>query len=85
MTGAAAFAALGTTFNDAFVAAGMLGSFYVLLRERHSSNPSTSDRPVLDGFGAWCMAGALAGATTGLTLTAVVYCLGLAGAAIALP
>ncbi len=74
-TGAAAFAVLGTCFNDAFVAAGVMGSLYVLLRED----------PDADRSSAWLLAGALAGATAGLKLTTAVYCLGLAGAAIAMP
>jgi hypothetical protein len=75
MGGVGFFAVVGTCLNDAFVAAGVLGSLYLLLRED----------PDADRSGAWCLAGALAGATTGLKLTAAVYCLGLAGAALAWP
>jgi hypothetical protein len=80
VTGAASFAVLGTTFNDAFVAAGVLGSLYVLLR-----GSDASDRIAADRLSTWCIAGVIAGATAGLKLTAAVYCLGLAGAAIAMP
>ncbi len=75
VTGAAAFSVLGTTFNDAFVTAGVLGSLYLLVRED----------PARDRRRAWFSAGVLAGAVAGLKLTAAVYCLGLAGAAIAMP
>ena len=75
MGGVGFFAVVGTCLNDAFVAAGVLGSLYLLLRED----------PDADRSGVWCMAGALAGATTGLKLTAAVYCLGLAGAALTWP
>lgn len=75
VTGAASFAVLGTTFNDAFVAVGVLASLFVLLR----------DADAADRFRPWCLAGAIAGATAGLKLTAAAYCLGLAGAAIAAP
>ena len=75
MGGVGFFAVIGTCLNDAFVAAGILGSLFLVLRED----------PAADGYRAWCLAGALAGATTGLKLTAAVYCLGLAGAALALP
>ena len=73
--GVASVAVLGTSFNDAFVAAGALGSLYLLLREDPDADRSL----------AWCLAGALTGATTGLKLTAAIYCLGLAGAAMAMP
>jgi hypothetical protein len=74
-SGAAACAELGTTFDDAFVAAGILGSVFVLVRD-----PSDAERLV-----PWFMAGVIAGATAGLKLTADVYCIGLAGAALAWP
>lgn len=75
MGGVGFFAVIGTCLNDAFVAAGILGSLYLVLREDPAEDRSTI----------WCLAGALAGATTGLKLTAAVYCLGLAGAALAMP
>jgi hypothetical protein len=75
MGGGGFFAVIGTCLNDAFVAAGVMGSLYLLLRED----------PDADHYWIWCVAGALAGATTGLKLTAAVYCLGLAGAALAWP
>ncbi|HEV2607250.1 MAG TPA: hypothetical protein VGT79_04625 [Xanthomonadaceae bacterium] len=75
MGGVGFFAVIGTCLNDAFVAAGILGGLFLLLRED----------PALDRSAIWCLAGALAGATAGLKLTAAVYCLGLAGFALALP
>ena len=75
MTGAAAYAEIGTCFNDAFIAAGILGGLFVLLRED----------PVKGRASMWLLAGLLAGIVTGLKLTAGVYCLGLAGAAVAMP
>ena len=68
-TGAAAFSTLGTTLNDAFVAAGVLGAAWVLLRDG------------APGRLAWVLAGALLGGVTGLKLTAAPYCLALALAA----
>ncbi|HEY2346199.1 MAG TPA: hypothetical protein VGH80_09990 [Xanthomonadaceae bacterium] len=75
MGGVGFFAEIGTCLDDAFVAAGALGSLYLVLREE----------PGVDRGWVWCVAGALAGATAGLKLTAAPYCLGLAGAAIAWP
>jgi hypothetical protein len=68
-TGASAFSALGTSFNDAFVAAGVLGAGWVLLRTR------------MPGAREWVVAGALLGAAAGLKLTAATYCVALAAAA----
>jgi len=75
MGGVGFFAVVGTCLNDAYVAAGILCSLYLLLRED----------PAADRSAIWCVAGVVAGATTGLKLTAAVYCLGLAGAACAWP
>lgn len=71
--GAAAFAAIGTTFNDAFVAAGVVTALYFLVR------PDIG----IASLARWCLAGVVLGATAGLKLTAAVYCLGLAFAAMA--
>ena len=71
-TGSAAFSATGASFNDGFVAAGVLGSVHLLLRD---ANGGAQVR-------AWFLAGVLAGATAGLKLTAAIYCIGLAAAAV---
>jgi hypothetical protein len=71
-TGAAAFPALGSSFNDAFVAAGVLGAWWLLLRR---------DAP---GDADWAWAGAVLGAVVGLKLTAAIYALGLGAAALVL-
>ena len=68
-TGAAAYPTLGTSLNDAFVAAGVLAAGWVLLR---GGAPRGRD---------WLVAGALLGGVTGLKLTAAPYCLALALAA----
>lgn len=70
MSGAAVYAELGTSFNDAFVAAGALAALSCVLR---TDNGPDRMRP-------WCLAGVLAGAIAGLKLTAAMYCFGLAGA-----
>ena len=75
LTGAAVHAEIGTSFNDTFVAAGILGGLFVLAREV----------PGNDRTSMWLLAGFLAGAITGLKMTAGMYCLGLAGAALAMP
>ena len=75
MGGVGFFGVVGTCLNDAFVAAGILGSLFLLLRED----------PGADRSAVWVLAGVIAGATTGLKLTASFYCLGLAGAALAWP
>lgn len=70
ITGAAAYPSLGTTLNDGFVAAVAMASLLLLMRR---DAPKPSD---------WLWAGLLAGAMAGLKLTAAIYCLGLAGAAL---
>src|SRR5690606_14062654 len=70
--GAAVLPAIGTTSNDALVAAGMLFSLWWLL--------SSSDRHA--AWRVWGVAGLVAGATAGLKLTGTVYCIGLAAAAV---
>ena len=68
-TGAATMPAVGASFNDGFVAAGLLGALLLVVRQ---NSPGSRE---------WFLAGLIAGAMTGLKLTAGVYCLGLAGAA----
>ena len=72
ISGAAVYAELGTSFNDVFVAAGVLAALCCVLR--------SDSRP--DRLRFWCLAGVLAGTTAGLKLTASMYCFGLAGAAL---
>lgn len=69
-TGAAAISALGTSMDDGFVAAAVLAAIYLVMR--HDA-PRRRD---------WLLAGAAAGAITGLKLTAAPYCLGLAAMAL---
>ncbi|KFN42385.1 hypothetical protein [Arenimonas oryziterrae] len=69
LLGAGATTALGSSFNDAFVAGGMLAALCCVVGP-------TPVRPR-----AWLIAGVIAGAVMGLKLTAALYCLGLAGAA----
>ena len=70
ITGAATYPSLGTSLNDGFVAATAMASLFLLVRR---DTPTPGD---------WLWAGVLAGAMAGLKLTAVIYCLGLAGAAL---
>lgn len=72
VTGAGAVIANGASFNDAYVALAMLAALCLV----------TGERP---GPGAWVLAGLIAGAMAGLKLTAAVYCIGLAAAALAAP
>jgi len=68
LTGAATYSTLGLSMNDAFVAAAILGSLLLLLR----------DQPQGKAWQSWLLAGMLAGAITGLKLTAIFYCIALA-------
>jgi hypothetical protein len=74
LTGAATWSTLGLSMNDAFVAAGMLGALVLVL-----------DTPLAPSFTRVFAAGALAGASAGLKLTAAVYCPALALALLFLP
>lgn len=62
---------VGASMNDGFVAAGIMGALYILFR-----NQRTSLRD-------WCVAGLIAGAVAGLKLTAAIYCIAMAAAAVA--
>jgi hypothetical protein len=72
--GAAFGSTLGLSSNDGFVAAGMLAALAIAVGGdgRDSGRDSAC----------WLMAGALAGATAGLKLSAAFYCIALAAAAL---
>ena len=72
VTGAAFGSTMGSSMNDSFVAAAMLGSVWIVFR----------DSDDFSGRHRWLLAGLLAGAITGLKLAAIFYCEGLAVAAI---
>lgn len=72
VSGAASYSTLGTSSNDAFVAAAMLACLYMVL-----AIPLDTE-----GRRRWLLAGLLAGGVAGLKLTAVIYCVGLASAAL---
>lgn len=74
LTGAATYSTLALSMNDGFVAAGILGSLWLVLGR---DSPS--------GHSHWFFAGLLAGGVAGLKLTAFFYCLGLACSALASP
>ena len=73
LSGAATFSTLASSMNDAFVSAAFLGALVLVLE------------PEAPGPCRWWLAGLAAGAMAGLKLTAGVYCLGLAAAALAGP
>lgn len=70
-SGAGVSSALGATFNDSFVGAGILAAIALALTARGRASR-------------WLLAGVLAGATAGLKLTATGYCLALVVLAIPL-
>jgi hypothetical protein len=70
-TGAAAWSTFALSTNDGFVAAGMLSALCLAL-----DNPQ--GRPAVG----WGLAGLIAGATSGLKLSAMIYCVALAAAAL---
>ncbi|MBC7657944.1 MAG: DUF2029 domain-containing protein, partial [Frankiaceae bacterium] len=72
VSGAAFGSTMGLSMNDGFVAAAMLGSLLLLVR----------DGDDFAGRHRWLVAGLLAGAITGLKLAAIFYCLALAAAAV---
>ena len=74
ISGAATWSMLGSSMNDPFVAAAMLGSLALLIRADGDVRPRH-----------WLLAGSLAGAIAGLKLTASLYCIGLAAAALVGP
>lgn len=73
LSGAAHYSTLATSINDGFVGAGLLGSLWLIL----------GDERGLGGKQRWLLAGLLAGAITGLKLSASFYCIALALTALA--
>ena len=69
-SGAAFLPNIGSSMNDLFVAAGIVTSLALVLRPQA-------------GFRVWLFAGAIAGLTAGLKLTALLYCIGLFAATLA--
>lgn len=69
-SGVAFFPVIGTTMNDSYVAAGMLVALALVLRAQPA-------------WWVWLLAGAVAGFTAGLKLTALLYCIGLFAATLA--
>lgn len=69
-SGAAFLPNIGSSMNDLFVAAGIVTSLALVLRTQ-------------TGFQVWLFAGAIAGLTAGLKLTALLYCIGLFAATLA--
>ena len=69
-SGVAFFPVIGTAMNDSYVAAGLLVSLALVLRAQPA-------------WWVWLLAGAIAGSTAGLKLTALLYCIGLFAATLA--
>lgn len=72
VTGAAVMPSIGTTFNDACVAAGMLAALWWIV-------DSQGRRQV---WATWLPAGLMAGLCAGLKLTGALYCVGFIAAAL---
>ena len=68
LTGAATYSTLAISTNDAFVAAALLASLFIIL----------NDEQVGHTHRRWLWAGLVAGAITGLKLAAIFYCIALA-------
>jgi hypothetical protein len=73
VTGAAVMPGIGASFNDAFVAAGVLPALWWAVDSQHKRG----------AWATWLPVGLLAGAVAGFKLTAAMYCLGFAAAAMA--
>lgn len=73
VTGASVLPTIGTTFNDAFVAAGMLAALWWVIDSR-------GQRGI---WATWLPAGFLAGMAAGLKLTGALYCLAFIAVALA--
>ena len=69
--GAAVMPSIGTTFNDAFVAAGMMAALWWGVESQGRRGPWVT----------WLGVGLMAGLCAGLKLTGVLYCVGFIGAA----
>lgn len=72
LTGAAMYSTLGLSTNDAFVAAATLGSLLLVVGGNEAGGKHHR----------WLCAGLVMGAMAGLKLTAAIYCVGLAAAAL---
>lgn len=71
-TGVAAWSGTGSSLNDAYVGAGMLSALWWIVASRGRRGP----------WATWLPVGLLAGAVAGLKLTAAMYCIGFAAAAL---
>lgn len=71
VTGAAVMPGIGASFNDAFVAAGVLPALWWAVDSQDKRG----------AWATWLPIGLLAGAAAGLKLTAAMYCLGFVAAA----
>lgn len=72
VSGAAVLPSVGTSFNDAFVAAGIVPALWWMVDSHERRGP----------WATWLPIGLLAGAAAGLKLTAAIYCVGFIAAAL---
>lgn len=72
VSGAAVMPGIGASFNDAYVAAGVLPALWWAVDSQHKRGP----------WATWLPVGLLAGAAAGLKLTAAMYCVGFIAAAV---
>lgn len=72
VTGAAVMPSIGTTFNDAFVAAGVVAALWWVVDSQGRRQ----------AWATWLPAGLMAGLCAGLKLTGALYCIGFIGAAL---
>lgn len=72
VTGAAVMPSIGTTFNDAFVAAGVMAALWWVVDSQGRRQ----------AWATWLPAGLMAGLCAGLKLTGALYCVGFIGAAL---
>ncbi|KRA42793.1 hypothetical protein ASD72_11915 [Pseudoxanthomonas sp. Root630] len=73
VAGASVMPSIGTTFNDAFVAAGVMAALWWIVDSQGRRG----------AWATWVPAGLLAGLCAGLKLTGALYCVGFIGAALA--
>lgn len=73
VTGAAVMPSIGTTFNDAVVAAGVMAALWWIADSQGRRH----------AWATWLPAGLMAGACAGLKLTGALYCIGFIAAALA--
>ncbi|WP_334178996.1 glycosyltransferase family 87 protein [Pseudoxanthomonas sp.] len=72
VAGAAVMPSIGTTFNDAFVAAGVIAALWWIADSQGRRR----------AWATWLPAGLMAGLCAGLKLTGALYCVGFIGAAL---